>query len=71
MKKRPQGEWVVTAEDNDGVHRKCIEFVVLFVLMKKAVIIQTLSLLPLLIFRNFVRTAVQIWEVRKNDYRNT
>ena len=23
---RPQGEWVVTAEDNDGVHRICCPF---------------------------------------------
>lgn len=24
--KRPQGEWIVTAEDNDGVHRICCPF---------------------------------------------
>ena len=24
--KRPEGEWVVTAEDNDGVHRICCPF---------------------------------------------
>ena len=23
---RPQGEWIVTAEDNDGVHRICCPF---------------------------------------------
>ena len=23
---RPQGEWLVTAEDNDGVHRICCPF---------------------------------------------
>lgn len=25
-KKRPQGDWIVTAEDNDGVHRICCPF---------------------------------------------
>lgn len=25
-RERPQGEWIVTAEDNDGVHRICCPF---------------------------------------------
>lgn len=26
LEERPQGEWIVTAEDNDGVHRICCPF---------------------------------------------
>jgi len=26
LRERPQGEWIVTAEDNDGVHRICCPF---------------------------------------------
>lgn len=26
LSERPQGEWIVTAEDNDGIHRICCPF---------------------------------------------